>query len=264
MRNLMLITLILFPVLMHSCNIGQAKTDIPSSIISEKEPNPDSLETIEYYANNSKVTKPSHVIGTVSKGKLNHGKLFPFYGDNFSYFDSRSYLNHRAFTSDAVLSTILASYQDMKSIADKRHFYLMELSNKEGGQIYPHRTHQNGLSADFMMPMLKDNAPYIGLDTLGIDHYWLKFNNKGEYSEDKSVKVDFELIAKHILNLEKNARKNGLKISKVIIKIEFKDELFSSAAGQRLKNSGIYVVQNLSKLINDIHDDHYHIDFKKV
>ena len=264
MRNLLLITLSFFPALMYSCDTSQAQTNISNSTVSEKEPNPDSLEVIDYYASNSTITKPSQVIGTVSKGKLAHGKLAPFYGENFSYFDSRSYLSHRAFTSDNVLSAILASYKDMESIADKRHFYLMELSNKEGGQIYPHRTHQNGLSADFMMPMLKENAPYIGLDTLGIDHYWLKFNNKGEYSEDESIKVDFELIAKHILNLEKNARKNGLKISKVIIKIEFKDELFSSAAGKKLKNSGIYVVQNLSKLINDIHDDHYHIDFKKI
>jgi len=152
----------------------------------------------------------------------------------------------------------------MESIAQHRHFFLMELSNKEGGKIFPHRTHQNGLSVDFMMPMLKNDVPYIGLDTLGADHYWLSFNDQGEYSEDKTIVVDFELIAEHILQLEKNARINGLKISKVIIKVEYKDELFAGKAGQKLKNSGIYVVQNLSKLINDIHDDHYHIDFKKI
>ena len=264
MRNRTLITLFLCTTVIYSCNTGLPQLSIANSTNNEKEQNVDSLEIVQYYARNSKRTKPSQTIGSVSKGKLAHGKLAPFYGKNFTYFDSRSYLNHRAFTSDQVLSSILESYQEMETIADKRHFYLMELSNKQGGKIYPHRTHQNGLSVDFMMPMLKNNLPYTGLDTLGIDHYWLKSNNEGEYSEDESVKVDFELIAKHILNLEKNARKNGLKISKVIIKIEYKDELFSSAAGQELKSSGIYVVQNLSKIINDIHDDHYHIDFKKV
>ena len=264
MKNLLIITLFLLPLLMYSCETSQAQINIPNSTLIENEPDSDSMEVVEYYLENSNIKNASQTIGTVSKGKLKHGKLVPFYGENFSYFDSRSYLNHRAFTSDAVLNSILGSYEDMKSIAKGRHFYLMELSNKEGGRIYPHRTHQNGLSADFMMPMLKNDKPFIGLDTLGIDHYWLKFNNNGEYSEDESVKVDFDLIAKHILNLEKNARDNGLKISKVIIKIEFKDQLFASDAGKELKKSGIYVVQNLSKLINDIHDDHYHIDFKKV
>ena len=259
-----LIFLLFLLSLTFSCSVDSIKTKIAHSDTIEKTINSDSLEIIAYYSKNSGKNDSSQTIGSVSKGKLKNGKLIPFYGTNFTYFDSRSYLNHRAFTSDKVMSSILSSYKEMETIAIGRHFYLMELSNKEGGKIYPHRTHQNGLSVDFMMPMLKNDVPYIGLDTLGADHYWLSFNDNGEYSEDKSIVVDFELIAEHILSLEKSAKANGLNISKIIIKVEFKDELFSGKAGQKLKNSGIYVVNNLSTLINDIHDDHYHIDFKKI
>jgi len=54
-----------------------------------------------------------------------------------------------------------------------------------------------------------------------------------------------------------------MKIAKVIIKIEYKDELFATEYGQKLKKSGIYIVKGLTKLINALHDEHYHIDFKK-
>jgi len=57
------------------------------------------------------------------------------------------------------------------------------------------------------------------------------------------VKIDFDLKAKRILILEEQSRKNGLKIKKVIIKTELKDELFATPSGKKLKANGIYVVK---------------------
>jgi penicillin-insensitive murein endopeptidase len=71
----------------------------------------------------------------------------------------------------------------------------MECSNKEGGRIFPHRTHQNGLSVDFMIPLIKNGIPYYGLDNLGANHYLLDFNNNGEYLKDTSIKIDFNMVA---------------------------------------------------------------------
>lgn len=139
----------------------------------------------------------------------------------------------------------------------------MELSNQHGGTIYPHRTHQNGLSADFMMPKLRNGVACYDLDSLGADHYWLDFDDNGRLKKDTSIQIDFNLIAQHILILNKNALKKGYSIGKVIIKIEYKEELFASYYGKQLKSSGIYVVKQLTPLINQIHDDHFHIDFEK-
>jgi penicillin-insensitive murein endopeptidase len=138
----------------------------------------------------------------------------------------------------------------------------MECSNEDGGEIYPHRTHQNGLSVDFMSPLEKDGNPYYNLDTLGGTHYLLEFDDQGRYSADQTINIDFEVMAKHIWFLEQEARKNGLKISKIIIKKELKDDLFATEYGKKLKNSSIYFTQNLTPLINSLHDDHYHIDFE--
>jgi len=114
-----------------------------------------------------------------------------------------------------------------------------------------------------MMPKLKNQKPYYGLDTIGVNHYWLNFNNKGQYSKDTSITIDFESIAQHILLLQKEAKKHRLKIQKVIIKTELKDELFQGEYGKKLKESGIYIVKSLSPTINALHDEHYHIDFKE-
>lgn len=222
------------------------------------------MELTQFYEMNKGDDIPSRSIGSVSNGKLKHGKLLPFYGDNYTYFDRESYLLSRGFTSDLVSNIITDSYKELKSTHPDRKFYLMEMSNKEGGKIAPHRTHQNGLSVDFMMPKLKDGKPDYSLDTLGRLHYLLEFDENGYYEKDPSIKIDFDIIAEHLLILDDEARKHGSKIEKVIIKVEYKDELYGTPNGKKLKERGIYVVRGLSSLINRLHDDHYHVDFKKV
>src|SRR5688572_21370642 len=124
-----------------------------------------------YILQNPENDLPSKSTGTVSAGTLEHGKLMPYLGKNFAYFDSTSYLNHRAYTHSEVRKAVLDVYQQFETLLPQRFFYVMECSNKNGGKIYPHHTHQNGLSIDFMTPLLQNNLPYTALDTLGADHY---------------------------------------------------------------------------------------------
>lgn len=218
----------------------------------------------KYYQKNRGNELSSQSLGTVSNGSIKNSKLLPFSGKNFKYFDKWSYLQGRAFLNGHVLKSLLNSYESLERTTPRRQFTVMECSHKEGGKLWPHRTHQNGLSVDFMMPLVKNNKAYYELDSKGIKHYLLEFDNEGRYCKDKAVKVDFNLVAKHILGLETSARKFGYSVKKVIIKIEFKDELYASEYGKKLKRSGIYVVQGLTPKINALHDDHYHVDFEKV
>ena len=221
--------------------------------------NPIAIE--DYYQKYKGNDLTSESIGTVAKGQLKNGKLIPFKGKNFTYFDTQSYLNGRAYLNDKVLNTLLNAYKEFEILLPQRMFYVMECSNQDGGILFPHRTHQNGLSIDFMMPLVKDGKPFYGLDTLGADHYFLEFDNQGRYKEDPSISIDFNLVAQHILILNKMAKLLGVELSKVIINTDLKDELFATKFGKVLKTSGIYLVQKLSPLINSLHDDHYHIDF---
>ena len=217
-----------------------------------------------YYENHLGDDEKSISKGSVSNGALENGKLVPFAGDNFQYFDTSSYLAGRVFTSDGVKKAVINTYSELGKLVPGRQFRVMECSNEHGGKLFPHKTHQNGLSVDFMMPLIKDGKPYYGLDDLGKDHYWLDFDNEGKYLKDKTISIDFDLVAQHILLLNENAQKVGLKVSKVIIKIELKNELYASKYGIKLKSSGIYIVKSLTPTINGLHDDHFHIDFKTI
>lgn len=199
--------------------------------------------------------------GTVSKGSLKNGRLFPFKGPNFVYFDSTSYLDKHAFVHEKVLQTVLKTYERFEQMLPAFEFGLMECSNEHGGKIWPHRTHQNGLSVDFMSPMLKNGVSTTDFNTLGLPHYLMDFNDSGVYTEDSTYSINFNLLAQHLLILNEEAKKHGLKIEKVILKIALKDELFATEYGQKLKNSGIYFATKLSELIDSLHDDHYHVDF---
>ncbi len=215
-----------------------------------------------YLSGNKENSTPSTSTGTVSGGTLVNGKLFPFQGTNYQYFDTSSYINNRAFLNDKIRTVVISSYKQLEKEIPDRKFFIMECSNKNGGKIFPHRTHQNGLSIDFMMPLIKGNKAFYGLDTIGASHYWLDFDNEGKYSGDKGISIDFDLVAMQILSLETQARNNGYKIQKVIIKTEFKNLIFATPYGKKLKQSNIYLVNSLTPLINSLHDDHFHIDFE--
>lgn len=215
----------------------------------------------ELYAQYQHHTGTSSSSGTVSNGSLKNGKLFPFQGPNFIYFDSTSYLDKHAFVHEKVYRAVLETYKRFETIRPEFEFGLMECSNEHGGKIWPHRTHQNGLSVDFMSPLLKNGASTTDFNTMGLSHYLMDFDENGVYTEDSSYSIDFNLMAQHILSLNEEAKKQGLKIEKVILKIGLKDDLFATESGKKLKASGIYFAANLSDLIDSLHDDHYHVDF---
>lgn len=237
----------------------------------EKRANPTVKDTVnapkkvskvdQYYLDHHQDSIISKSKGSTGNGSLEHGTLIPFSGTNYTYFDSSSYISGRAFTNDKVAKSVIQSYHQLKEDGDSRKYQVMEFSNEHGGKMFPHRTHQNGLSVDLMMPLQKNNKPYYGLDSKGLTHYLLDFNTEGEYTEDTSTSIDFDAAAKHLLALEKQARKNGLRITKVIFNTDLKDELYASPNGKLLTKSGIYITRNLTPLINGIHDDHYHVDF---
>jgi len=141
---------------------------------------------------------------------------------------------------------------------------VMECSHQKGGKLAPHRTHQNGTSVDLMMPKVKNTKPYTDLDDLGSRHYFLNFTNQGRLDTDSSVHINFEAVASMIMCMNKGAKLYGYKVSKVIIKIEYKELLFSGPIGQKLKSSGIYIVKNLGSQVNAFHDEHIHLDFEKL
>ena len=58
-----------------------------------------------------------------------------------------------------------------------------------------------------------------------------------------------------------DAYKKNMYVKKVIFKINLKDDLFKTKSGRKLKRKKIYFARKLPKIIDNLHDDHYHVDF---
>lgn len=201
--------------------------------------------------------------GSVREGKLANGYLLPYSGKNFKYFSPVSYyLLDNAYCHHAVHKTIVEAYQICETTCPGTDFKLMETSNKDGGRMHLHRTHQNGYSADFMIPKVRKGKQSGLLDCIGLSHYLLAFDDDGTSTLSDGISLDLETAARHLLALDDAAAKNGLKIRKIILKIALKDEFYATPSGQKVRDRGIYIVRNLSKIVDDLHDDHYHVDFE--
>ena len=254
---------ILYPCLIFlvSCSEVQSQNQ---ELISSKEITKEISKTENYYLSHVNNSIKSTSSGTVSNGTLINSTLLPFHSEHLSYFDQYSYLQGRGFMHSEVAEIIDESFKRIKKIYPERTFYIMECSAQHGGKLEPHRTHQNGMSVDLMSPKLKNGEANIQLDTIGVQHYFLEFNNKGQYLKDTTIVLDFETIAHEIIEIDKVAREKGYKISKVIFKVELKKYLYKTFLGKELTQREIYFAQNLTPIINALHEDHFHIDFEKA
>ena len=173
-----------------------------------------------------KANGESKSIGKVNNGKLINGRKFPYNGNNYQYFSPFSYyILNRAWTHSKIVDITLDTYKECEKKLPNHQFLLMECSKKNGGKMNPHRTHQNGTSIDFGTPLLKNGKPYKTHNNLGIYHYLMSFDEKGNSTTNKKVTIDFESMAQHILILDKMARKQNMYVKKVIFKINLKDDL---------------------------------------
>lgn len=198
--------------------------------------------------------RPSIAHGTVANGSIENAKRMYFRGDNFVTHSFPGYLAGRTFGHDRVRTTILDAYKTCETTCPEVTFVLGEIGCKGGGQFLPHRTHRNGLSVDFMTPLLKDGTPYRTHHLFNLWGYRLEFDNKGKKG---NLEIDYETMAKHIIALEKAAAKNGLGIQKVIFDPVLRPYLLQTPSGKKIK----HLPYTKNRVIVR-HDDHYHIDFK--
>lgn len=202
----------------------------------------------------------SKITGTVGGGTLENAYLLPWSGPNFRFYSPLAYfILNRGYAHDKVCATVVDAYKSLETTTPGQEYRIMEAAQPSGGRMWPHRTHQIGMSVDFMVPKQKRGRQHRWLDRLGVWHYALSFDAAGNWSDN--VSIDFETIGEHLLALDDAARKNGLRIKKVILKINLKDDFFASETGKRVKARGIYFARSLPAIVDNVHDDHYHVDF---
>src|SRR5688572_26675735 len=194
--------------------------------------------------------------GTLSKGLLDNGVALPSSGPNFSSYSTSAELVGRTYVHSKVSEVVGAAYTALEGALPGKLYVYGETGWKSGGRIRPHRTHQNGLSVDFMVPVLDRAGRSIPLPTNAFNKfgYDLEFDKAGRYED---LVIDFPAIAEHLYQLDAAARARGIGIALVIFDPAYLPRLFATARGAFLK-------QNLKFMKAKPwvrHDEHYHVDF---
>jgi len=202
--------------------------------------------------------KPSKSIGPTNDGQLIRGKRLPSSGSNFRTYSRLGSAIGRTAVHSRVRDAMLDAYAELEERTPDVRYVYGETGWPWGGRFRPHRTHQNGLSVDFMVPVTRNGEPTT-LPT-GLSNkfgYALEFDGDGRSGD---LWIDFDSMAAHLNALDLAARNQGLRIELVVFAPDLQGKLFESALGSALRGRLRFNV-NPSWVR---HDDHYHVDFGLV
>jgi penicillin-insensitive murein endopeptidase len=205
---------------------------------------------------NAILAEESTCYGTTSNGRLEKGVELPSSGDNFVAYSNVARLAGRAYVHSQVESIIVNGYKSLETEQPDKVFKYAETGFEEGGQFKPHKTHRNGLSVDFMTPVLDKLGQSVHLPTHPLNKfgYDIEFDSKGQYEE---YSIDYVALAAHIVTLHKEAVAQGVDLWRVIFDPKLQPELFKTPYGTYLKKH----IQFSKKRSWVRHDEHYHVDF---
>jgi penicillin-insensitive murein endopeptidase len=202
------------------------------------------------------VAEESTCYGTPSNGRLEHGVKLPGQGRNYVSYSKTAELLGRTYVHSKVKEIVVASYRWLETETPNKVYKYAETGFRDGGPFRPHKTHRNGLSVDFMVPVTNAVGKSVHLPT----HYFNKFGYAVEFDESgryNEYKIDYESMAAHIVSLHKAALVHGVELWWVIFDPKLQPYLTSTKYGEYLKKH----VRFSKKPSWVRHDEHYHIDF---
>lgn len=208
------------------------------------------------FATSSVSAATSSCFGTTSSGRLDNGVQLPFSGDNFTAYSLLGHILGRTFVHAEVRDIILNAYQSLAQSQPTKVYKYAESGLPNGGVFSPHKSHQNGLSVDFMTPMISPTGQSVHLPTHPLNQlgYAIEIDSKGYYGE---LRIDFTAMAAHLVALDKQAKLQGYKLWRVIFDPALQPHLFATKYKAYLQKH----IQFSTKPSWVRHDEHYHVDF---
>jgi penicillin-insensitive murein endopeptidase len=198
----------------------------------------------------------STCFGTVAKGRLEGGVALPTSGANFSPYSSLAAGIGRTYVHEKVRDVVVAAYAALQQSAPDAVFVYGETGWAAGGSFKPHRTHQNGLSVDFFVPVREAEGRSMPLPTGPTNRfgYDIEFDRAARFD---GYRIDFEALAEHLYQLHLAAKAQGVGIAQVIFDPPFLPKLFATKRGTYLKDNLHFMPRRAWVR----HDEHYHVDF---
>lgn len=194
--------------------------------------------------------------GTTSDGRLEHGVKLPSKGKNYVGYSLIAETAGRTYVHSSVREVVVEAYAYLEQAQPSKVYKYAETGFKEGGEFKPHKTHRNGLSVDFMTPVVDQDGNSVHLPTHPFNKfgYSIEFDKQDRYDD---YSIDYEALAAHVVALHKTANAKGIGIWRVIFDPKLQPKLLATQYGDYIKAN-----ITLSKKRSWVrHDEHYHVDF---
>ncbi len=199
--------------------------------------------------------------GTAANGRIEHAALLPKSGKNFRAYSAVGVALGRTYAHARVVRAIESAYAQVAVSMPSKTFIYGETGFAKGGRFKPHKTHQNGLSVDFMVPVLDANGRSVPLPGSASNRYGydLEFDANARYRVDdrRLLRIDFEAMAEHLYALHRAAEASGAPIDRVIFEPAYLPKLFATRRGGYLRRN----IEFTRGKVWWRHDEHYHVDF---
>lgn len=201
--------------------------------------------------------KESTCYGTTSAGRLEGGVQLPKSGPNFVGYSDIAHLVGRTYVHSKVKDIVVDAYNYLETEQPAKVYKYAETGWEKGGEFKPHKTHRNGLSVDFMTPVINAEGESVHLPTNPANRfgYDIEFDEDGKYN---NLKIDYEALAAHIVALDEAAKTRGHKLWRVIFDPELQAGLFGTQYGDYIKKN--VTLSTRRSWVR--HDEHYHVDFE--
>jgi penicillin-insensitive murein endopeptidase len=200
--------------------------------------------------------RPSVCRGTATNGSLEAGRRLPRAGENYRAYSVLGFLAGRTFVHSAVRDAMRDAYLDLSRSRPELRFVYAEGGWPWGGRFAPHKTHANGTSVDFHVPVRTLGGEVAELPTspFNLFGYAVRFDSAGRSGPHR---LDFEAMGLHLLALDRAAQAHGIGIRRVIFDIGLHKRLAATEPGaEAIKRLPFNTRQAWVR-----HDEHYHIDF---
>jgi penicillin-insensitive murein endopeptidase len=201
--------------------------------------------------------RPSESGGTTADGFLVDGKRLPTSGDSFVTYSYLGSTIGRTAVHSRVRDTLIATWEMLHSSHPDTVWVYGETGWPSGGDFWPHKTHQSGLSVDLMVPVrnargLPTTLPCRAWNGLC---YELHADQDGLFPGD--LQTDFEALEALLETLVRTAPSHGLAVRRVIYAPDLQLHLARTRSGARLLRT-----TRFSKRPSWVrHDNHVHVDF---
>lgn len=195
---------------------------------------------------------PSTTHGDDRAGSITHGHPVPPWGRGYTTYSFVGSALGRQSVHRAVRDTWLAAAAS--AARGDRVYVLAETAWPSGGDFWPHRSHQRGLSIDVMTP-LRDGS---GGACSPPSWPWTALGYANELDDDGRLgdaTIDAGDLARLLCALVREAPAHGARVRRVILAEEFRGRVARTAecALDPLWETRPVWVR---------HDEHFHVDFE--